>query len=82
MSVSGDLAMVPIAVAGCRELGLARPREAGKRPDALQAVTGVSLGKRTLKHIDCGKDVQRGSIVPGWLDRRRMRSRARSAARA
>jgi formylmethanofuran dehydrogenase subunit E len=133
----GQTLGVRIAVAGCRELGLARPREAGKRlvvfveidrcaTDAIQAVTGVSLGKRTLKHVDYGKmaatfvdvtsgaavrvaaredareraaawaprepdrrqaqiaayrvmperlllDVQRVAIVPGWLDRRRVR---------
>jgi formylmethanofuran dehydrogenase subunit E len=55
-----------MAVAGCRALGLGEPRQAGKRlvvlveidrcaTDAIQALTGVSLGKRTLKHVDHGK---------------------------
>ncbi len=57
---------VRMAVAGCREVGLERPRSAGKRlavfveidrcaTDAIQALTGVSLGKRTLKYLDYGK---------------------------
>jgi formylmethanofuran dehydrogenase subunit E len=57
---------VRIVQAGCRELGIERPREMGKRlvvfveidrcaTDAIQALTGVSLGKRTLKHHDYGK---------------------------
>ena len=55
-----------MALAGCRELGFDVPREAGKRlvvfveidrcaTDAIQALTGVSVGKRTLKHLDYGK---------------------------
>jgi formylmethanofuran dehydrogenase subunit E len=55
-----------MTVAGCRALGIAEPRQAGKRlvvlveidrcaTDAIQALTGVSLGKRTLKHVDHGK---------------------------
>lgn len=55
-----------MALAGCRAVGLARPRSAGKglvvfveidrcATDAIQTVTGVSLGKRTLKHLDYGK---------------------------
>ena len=51
---------------GCRAIGLDQPRTAGKdlvvlveidrcATDAVQAVTGASLGKRTLKHLDYGK---------------------------
>lgn len=67
-------------MAGCRELGFASPAHAGKglvvfveidrcATDAIQALTGVSLGKRTLKHLDFGKmaatfvDVPTGTAV-------------------
>jgi formylmethanofuran dehydrogenase subunit E len=57
---------VRMTLAGCRALGFEHPRQAGKRlvvfveidrcaTDAIQALTGVSLGKRTLKHVDHGK---------------------------
>ncbi|MBI3635940.1 MAG: TraR/DksA C4-type zinc finger protein [Candidatus Rokubacteria bacterium] len=69
-----------MAVAGCREIGIATPKTAGKRlvvfaeidrcaTDAIQALTGVSVGKRTLKHVDYGKmaatfvDVERGTAM-------------------
>ncbi|MBI3456729.1 MAG: TraR/DksA C4-type zinc finger protein [Candidatus Rokubacteria bacterium] len=69
-----------MALAGCRAVGLDRPRSAGKglvvfveidrcATDAIQVVTGVSLGKRTLKHMDFGKmaatfvDVRTGAAV-------------------
>ena len=62
----GQVLGVRMTRAGCRELGIERPREVGKRlvvfveidrcaTDAIQALTGVSLGKRTLKHLDYGK---------------------------
>jgi formylmethanofuran dehydrogenase subunit E len=62
----GQVLGVRMAMAGCRELGFASPRTAGKRlvvlveidrcaTDAIQTLTGVSLGKRTLKHVDYGK---------------------------
>jgi len=62
----GQVLGVRMTVAGCRALGVAHPRQAGKRlavfveidrcaTDAIQALTGVSLGKRTLKHVDYGK---------------------------
>jgi len=62
----GQVLGVRMAVAGCREVGLDQPRRAGKglvvfveidrcATDAIQALTGVSLGKRTLKHLDYGK---------------------------
>jgi len=52
--------------AGLREVGISEPRAAGKSlvviveidrcaTDAIEALTGVSLGKRTLKHADYGK---------------------------
>lgn len=62
----GQVLGVRMTVAGCRELGLLRPREAGKRlvvfveidrcaTDAVEVLTGVSLGKGTLRHVDLGK---------------------------
>ncbi len=62
----GQVLGVRMTVAGCRALGAAHPQQAGKRlvvlveidrcaTDAIQALTGVSLGKRTLKHVDYGK---------------------------
>jgi formylmethanofuran dehydrogenase subunit E len=76
----GQVLGVRMALAGCREIGLERPRRAGKAlvvfveidrcaTDAIQALTGVSLGKRTLKHVDYGKvaatfvNVVRGTAV-------------------
>jgi formylmethanofuran dehydrogenase subunit E len=55
-----------MVIVGCRAIGLDQPRAAGKdlvvlveidrcATDAIQAVTGASLGKRTLKHLDYGK---------------------------
>ena len=57
---------VRMTLAGCREIGLERPRAASKglvvfveidrcATDAIQALTGVSIGKRTLRHLDYGK---------------------------
>jgi formylmethanofuran dehydrogenase subunit E len=62
----GQVLGVRMTLAGCGALGIDRPRRAGKRlvvlveidrcaTDAIQALTGVSLGKRTLKHLDYGK---------------------------
>lgn len=62
----GQVLGVRMVRAGCRALGIDEPRRAGKRlvvlveidrcaTDAIQALTGVSLGKRTLKHLDYGK---------------------------
>jgi formylmethanofuran dehydrogenase subunit E len=76
----GQVLGVRMTLAGCREVGLDAPRGAGKAlvvfveidrcaTDAIQALTGVSLGKRTLKHLDFGKlaatfvDVPRGVAV-------------------
>jgi len=62
----GQVLGVRMAMAGCRALGIEEPAEMGKglvvfveidrcASDALQAVSGCSLGKRTLKHLDYGK---------------------------
>ena len=62
----GQVLGVRMAMAGCREVGIPLPRQVGKglvvfveidrcATDAIQALTGVSLGKRTLKHLDYGK---------------------------
>lgn len=76
----GQVLGVRLTVAGCREVGVLRPREAGKRlvvfvevdrcaTDAVEALTGVSLGKGTLRHVDYGKmaatfvDTVRGTAV-------------------
>jgi formylmethanofuran dehydrogenase subunit E len=76
----GQVLGVRMTLAGCRALGIDRPRSAGKRlvvfveidrcaTDAIQALTGVSLGKRTLKLLDYGKtaatfaDVETGRAV-------------------
>jgi formylmethanofuran dehydrogenase subunit E len=62
----GQVLGVRMVVAGCREVAVERPRSAGKTlvvlveidrcaTDAIEALAGVSLGKRTLKHVDHGK---------------------------
>lgn len=62
----GQVLGVRMAMAGCREADLPDPQAAGKglvvfmeidrcAADAIQALTGASLGKRTLKHMDVGK---------------------------
>lgn len=61
----GQVLGVRMAVAGCREVGLAEPKKTKQliiyveidrcAADAIQAVTGCKLGKRTLKHVDYGK---------------------------
>ena len=62
----GQVLGVRMTLAGCRAVGIEEPRRAGKglvvfveidrcATDAIQALTGVSLGKRTLKHVDHGK---------------------------
>ena len=61
----GQVLGVRMAMLGCRLLGIDEPTQ-GKRlivyveidrcmADAIAAVTGCRLGKRTLKHIDYGK---------------------------
>ena len=57
---------IRMALAGCRAVGVERPRSAGKElvvfveidrcaTDAIEVLTGVSVGRRTLKHLDYGK---------------------------
>lgn len=62
----GQVLGVRMTLAGCRAVGVDDPRGAGKSfvviaeidrcaTDAIQALTGVTLGKRTLKYVDFGK---------------------------
>ncbi|HZY31797.1 MAG TPA: FmdE family protein [Candidatus Methylomirabilis sp.] len=62
----GQILGVRMAMVGCRALGVEEPKAMGKglvvfveidrcACDAIQVVTGCSLGKRTLKHLDYGK---------------------------
>jgi formylmethanofuran dehydrogenase subunit E len=57
---------IRMALAGCRAVGIERPRSAGKglvvfveidrcATDAIEVLTGVSVGRRTLKPLDYGK---------------------------
>ena len=62
---AGQVLGVRMAMAGCREVGIEEPKGCKKlmvyveidrcATDAIQAVTGCSLGKRTLKFLDYGK---------------------------
>jgi formylmethanofuran dehydrogenase subunit E len=64
---AGQLLGARMALLGCREIGVDEPRGADRRKlivwveidrcmaDAISAVTGVRLGKRTLKYVDYGK---------------------------
>lgn len=85
----GQVLGIRMVLAGCRELGIERPRGSGKKlvvfveidrcaTDSIQALTGVSLGKRTLKHLDYGKMAATFVDVPG---RRAVRVSARDEAR-
>lgn len=78
-----------MAIAGCREADLPDPQAAGKglvifmeidrcAADAIQALTGASLGKRTLKHMDFGKMAATFVNVPAH---RAVRVAARDSAR-
>lgn len=62
----GQVLGVRMAMRGCQELGIERPKEETKRmivyveidrcaTDAIQVVTGCKLGKRTMKYVDYGK---------------------------
>jgi hypothetical protein len=76
----GQVLGVRMAMRACRELGIEEPGQDTKRlmvfveidrcaADAIAAVTGCRLGKRTLKHVDYGKmaatflDTQTGQAV-------------------
>jgi len=62
---AGQVLGVRMAILGCREVGIDEPKGCKKlvvyvemdrcATDAVQAVTGCSLGKRTLKFLDYGK---------------------------
>ena len=64
---AGQLLGARMALLGCREIGIDDPRGADRKKlivwveidrcmtDAISAVTGVRLGKRSLKYIDYGK---------------------------
>src|SRR5918911_1275263 len=64
---AGQLLGVRMALLGCRLIGIEDPRGADRKKlivwveidrcmtDALSAVTGVRLGKRSLKFVDYGK---------------------------
>src|SRR5512145_1735081 len=62
---AGQVLGVRMAMLGCREVGIDEPKGCKKllvyvemdrcATDALQAVTGCTLGKRTLKFLDYGK---------------------------
>jgi formylmethanofuran dehydrogenase subunit E len=62
---AGQVLGVRMAMVGCREVGIDEPQSCKKlvvyvemdrcASDAVQAVTGCSLGKRTLKFLDYGK---------------------------
>ena len=64
---AGQLLGARMAVLGCREVGVCDPRGADRKKlivwveidrcmaDAVGAVTGVRLGKRSLKYLDYGK---------------------------
>ncbi|MFQ6122717.1 MAG: molybdopterin-guanine dinucleotide biosynthesis protein B [Dehalococcoidales bacterium] len=62
----GQVLGVRMAMRGCQELGIEKPKEEAKRmlvfveidrcaTDAIQVVTGCKLGKRTMKYVDYGK---------------------------
>ncbi|HTM09138.1 MAG TPA: molybdopterin-guanine dinucleotide biosynthesis protein B [Verrucomicrobiae bacterium] len=62
---AGQVLGVRMAMVGCREIGIDEPKGCKKlivyveidrcATDAIQAVTGCSLGKRSLKFLDYGK---------------------------
>jgi formylmethanofuran dehydrogenase subunit E len=88
----GQVLGVRMAQAGCREVGVDDPRGAGKSlvvfveidrcaTDAIEALTGVSLGKRTLKYLDYGKTAATFvNVATGRAVRVAAREDAREAA--
>ena len=64
---AGQVLGARMALLGCREIGIDDPRGADRKKlivwveidrcmtDAISAVTGVRLGKRSLKYLDYGK---------------------------
>ena len=62
----GQVLGIRMALRGCRELGIDKPKEENRRiivyveidrcaTDAIQTVTGCKLSKRTMKYVDYGK---------------------------
>lgn len=90
----GQVLGVRMAIAGCRGLDIEEPKTMGKNlvvfveidrcaTDAIQAVTGCSLGRRTLKHLDYGKMAATFvDVSPGQAVRVVARDDARARARA
>lgn len=88
----GQVLGVRMVVAGCRDLGLVQPRQAGKRlvvfveidrcaADAIEVLTGVSIGKGTFRHLDYGKMAATfADVVEGRALRVTVRDEARSLA--
>ena len=64
-SCAGQILGARMAIAGCRQVGIDEPKGCNRlivcvemdrcATDAIQAVTGCSLGRRTLKFLDYGK---------------------------
>jgi formylmethanofuran dehydrogenase subunit E len=89
----GTVLGVRIKLAGLREVGVCAPRAAGKSlvviveidrcaTDAIEALTGASLGKRTLKHADFGKTAATFvNVTSGVSTRVAARDSARALAR-
>jgi formylmethanofuran dehydrogenase subunit E len=88
----GQVLGVRMAQAGCRAVSVDEPRAAGKSlvvfveidrcaTDAIQALTGVSLGKRTLKYLDYGRTAATFvNVAAGRAVRVAAREEARAAA--
>jgi formylmethanofuran dehydrogenase subunit E len=86
----GQLLGVRMATLGCKLLGIVDPRGADRKKllvwveidrcvaDALGAVTGVRLGKRSLKYLDYGKVAATFSNIP---EKRSVRIVARDESR-
>lgn len=86
----GQLLGVRMATLGCKLLGIDDPRGADRKKllvwveidrcvaDALGAVTGVRLGKRSLKYLDYGKVAATFSNIP---EKRSVRIVARDESR-
>lgn len=85
----GQVLGVRMAIEGCRALGINEPKTMGKSllvaveidrcaTDAIQSVTGCSLGKRTLRFLDYGK---MAATFVSVIARRAVRVVARDDAR-
>ena len=90
---AGQLLGTRMALLGCRLLDIDDPRGADRKKlivwveidrcmtDAISAVTGVRLGKRSLKYVDYGKvaatflNTETKRAVRSHIDRHEMRQR-------